>query len=99
MLINGEKETSIMRVLEWSIDTEKDWKGIPPYDTEYQTRNMTIEHLAQPYLLGTSSFNQRHGIWQSMSKKMLELTGRHKSPMLQKVLRAVSNNRAINFGR
>jgi hypothetical protein len=99
MLINGEKEEAIKRVLEWSVDTEKDWKGIPPYDTEYRTQNMTIAHLAQPYLLGTANFNQRRAIWQSMSKRMLEVTARYNDPMLKRVLTAVGNNRAIVFRR
>lgn len=101
MLLNDEDDKAINQVLKWSIDMEKDVKNIPPFANEYRAKNITKEEKEAPYLLRTTNFNQRHELWQSLSKNVLKLISENSVELnysdLRKVLTAVGNNEPMRF--
>ncbi|MFT5819763.1 MAG: hypothetical protein ACI8ZM_000988 [Crocinitomix sp.] len=101
MIISEENDTSLKRVLLWNIDMEKDLKNIAPYFLDYRVESMTIEEMAEPFLLAGTGFNQHNHIWKKLSKNALEFLNQSSdeinNPELLQVLSAVVNNKPIKF--
>lgn len=89
LVFDQAAEAEIEQVLDWSIDMEKYEKNMAPFYNKNRAKYLTVEKLNSPFLLGTTTFGQRHGIWKTLTQRLKEWSKPIVSDRIQHKLKVV----------